>query len=326
MDGCLLNDAFPTGAVGSPGCQDRTSGDESRRQEKKKARRCRGPAASYLNSGMNMVGAVDDMSAMGAVGAVDPDRPAVQRMSPVTSLQSQTGLMEHRPVTQQYEYESFVGEMDNLPEIRQNVAGPDSLQNGKTSSSFFGASPMEESNTKKTNTFIENFSSSGAPFVDIIGDDSSYKLSPDFGTTFTMKGSQKAGGSKQEQISLDNQQNSYLTPTQMTPNSILPFPNVDMFWKNNPTTGGQSSFFSSLKAPGGQPSGSYKDAVEEVHGSSPREVLVKLDKIFARLDDMESAKSENAQTEVLLFIMTGLGVIFLMDIGCRTAAAFAGRR
>jgi hypothetical protein len=315
MDGCLLNDAFPTGAVGSPGCQDRTSGDESRRQEKKKARRCRGPAASYLNSGMNMVGAVDD------VGAVDPDRPAVQRMSPVTSLQSQTGLMEHRPVTQQYEYESFVGEMDNLPEIRKNVSGPDSLQNGKSSSSFFGASPMEESPTKKTSTFIENFSSSGAPFVDIIGDDSSYKLSPDFGTTFTMKGAQKAGGSKQEETSLENQQNSYLTPSQMTPNSILPFPNVDMFWKNNPTTGGQSSFFSSLKAPG-----SYKDAVEEVHSSSPREVLVKLDKIFARLDDMESVKSENAQTEVLLFIMTGLGVIFLMDIGCRTAAAFAGRR
>jgi hypothetical protein len=39
MDGCLLNDAFPSGAYGSPGCQDRTSGDESRRQEKKKARR-----------------------------------------------------------------------------------------------------------------------------------------------------------------------------------------------------------------------------------------------------------------------------------------------
>jgi hypothetical protein len=50
-----------------------------------------------------------------------------------------------------------------------------------------------------------------------------------------------------------------------------------------------------------------------------------LDKIFARLDDMEAQKTENAQTEVLLFIMTGLGVIFLMDIGCRAAASF-GRK
>jgi hypothetical protein len=45
----------------------------------------------------------------------------------------------------------------------------------------------------------------------------------------------------------------------------------------------------------------------------------KLDRIFARLDDMETTSGENAQTEVLLFIMTGLGVIFLMDLACRTA-------
>ena len=56
---------------------------------------------------------------------------------------------------------------------------------------------------------------------------------------------------------------------------------------------------------------------------SKREVMKKLDRIFARLDDMEQVKAENAQTEVLLFIMTGLGVIFLMDIGCRAAATLA---
>jgi hypothetical protein len=90
--------------------------------------------------------------------------------------------------------------------------------------------------------------------------------------------------------------------------------------------GGQSSFFSQLKAPGGQPAGSAvdQDAAADVPASR-REVLTKLDKIFARLDDMEAQKTENAQTEVLLFIMTGLGVIFLMDIGCRAAASF-GRK
>jgi hypothetical protein len=51
-----------------------------------------------------------------------------------------------------------------------------------------------------------------------------------------------------------------------------------------------------------------------------------LDRIFARLDDMESVKAENAQTEVLLFILTGLGVIFLMDVGCRAASSFGRRR
>jgi hypothetical protein len=87
-----------------------------------------------------------------------------------------------------------------------------------------------------------------------------------------------------------------------------------MFWKENGLAGGQSSFFSQLKAPGGTPM--PKDAEQHVKN---HEVLHKLDKIFARLDDMESAKSENSQTEVLLFILTGLGVIFMMDIGCRAS-------
>lgn len=315
MDGCSLNEAFPSGGVGSVGCQDRISGDESRRQEKKKARRCRGPASTYLDSGMNMV------------GAVDPDRPATKPMAPVPVLNTRTGLTEHTPVTQQYDYEGFVGEMDDLSTIRKVVSQPNALQS-QTAPSFFGASPNEDVATggiMKKN-LVENFTSSSAPFVDIIGQDESYKLTPDFGTTFAMKGAQKAGGSSLKSESLNSQETSYLTPTQMMPNSILPFPNVDTFWKNNPKTGGQSSFFAKLRAPGGTPSGDIEDHdLPELQTQSSRhEVLTKLDKIFARLDDMDSVKSENAQTEVLLFIMTGLGVIFLMDIGCRTAAALAG--
>jgi predicted KAP-like P-loop ATPase len=60
--------------------------------------------------------------------------------------------------------------------------------------------------------------------------------------------------------------------------------------------------------------------------SGRKEVLTKLDKIFARLDDMDTVKSENVQTEILMFIMTGLGVIFLMDISCRAASLLASRR
>lgn len=316
----MLDDAFPSGAFGSPGCQDRTSGDESRRQEKKKARRCRGPAANYLNSGMNMVGAVDS----------DPDRPAVQHMSPVPALNKKTGLTQHMPVSQQYDFETFVGEMDDLPTIRKNVQGPSALQT-QTAPAFFGASPNEtpSSGLMTKATITEPFSSSSAPFVDIIGQEESYKLSPDFGTTFGMKGAQKAAGSTMPSgPSPINQEDSYLTPTKMLPNSILPFPNVDNFWKKNPTTGGQSAFYASLKPPGGQPSGMIQELNQEhVDPSSinRRELMTKLDKIYARLDDIDSVKSENAQTEVLLFIMTGLGVIFLMDIGCRTAAALAKR-
>lgn len=285
MDGCSLNDAFPSGAFASANCMDNGTAEESRRQEKKKARKCRGPSQTYLNSGMNMV------------GAVDPDRP-LKRMDAVPQLNSNTGLTEHSPVTQQYE--SFVGSA--LP----MVGGANELES-KNVPSFFGADPVDTNCTDtKRKALTENFTSV-APFVDIIGEDDTYRLKPDFGTAFDMKSKKSNEGFEGN--------GAYLTPTKMLPSGNLPYPNLDMFWKENGLAGGQSSFFSQLKAPGGQPS-----REGEEHHVKNHEVLHKLDKIFARLDDIESAKSENSQTEILLFILTGLGVIFMMDIGCRTVA------
>lgn len=308
MDGCNFDEAFPEGPVGTPGCLDRASAEESRRQEKKKARRCRGPQANYLNKGWNMVG---------ATGA-DPD----MRLDPVPAMNPSTGLMQHHPVTQQYNYEAFVGSMDNLPAIRSDVAGPTSLQK----SSFFGASPDDSPSTSllKRKGVAEPFQGDHESFVDVIGDEETYKLMPDFAKTFGSRGAQKAsGGASISGPSPVGQELSYLSPTGILPNSILPTPNLDVFWKENGIAGGQSSFYSHLRTPN---TNTGNEIVSEDLPVSRKEVLTKLDRIFARLDDMEAAKSENAQTEVLLFILTGLGVIFLMDVGCRAAATLGRRR
>jgi len=283
MDGCTLADAFPSGALASAGCLDTKTADESRRQEKKRARKCRGPAQTYLNSGMNNV------------GSVDPDR-LVKQMDAVPTLNDKTGLTQHEPVTQQYD--SFVGGMDTLPSMNQKP---------NDTPSFFGADPADGNVSGRVR---EGFTSL-APYVDIIGEDETYRMKPDFSSAFDMKAAQKSASDSSQ-----NEPQSYLTPTKMLPSGNLPYPNVDMFWKQNGIAGGQSSFFSQLKAPSGQPQRGG-DAPEQL--SKSQEVLHKLDRIFARLDDMDSAKSENSQTEVLLFILTGLGVIFLMDIGCRAA-------
>lgn len=330
MDGCSLNDAFPSGPYGSVDCRETSQAEISRRQEKKKARRCRGPALAYLNNGMNMV------------GAVDPDTP--QDVSKYPKLNTATGLTEHRPYGQQYNYETFVGgqdqlpnaaaangqqpAMDNLQAILKDVKGTTELQ-PMNAPSFFGASPDDGPSTARAlPRLAEGFQSGAAPFVNVIGTEEAYKLEPDFTKAFTSRGAQKAaGGADPSGPSPVNNETAYLTPTNMLPNSILPVPNVDMFWKQNGLAGGQSSFFSQLRAPGGQPAGGgiVGEDVQEDIPLGRRDVLTKLDKIFARLDDMDAAKSENAQTEVLLFIMTGLGVIFLMDIGCRAAASLARR-
>jgi hypothetical protein len=251
-------------------------------------------------------------------------------MEPVPALNRKTGLTQHQPVTQQYDYETFVGSMDSLPAIRANVEGQNALQEGSDAPSFFGANPDDSSSPSivKRRNVTENFTSQVAPFTDVIGSEEAYKLLPDFAQTFGAKGAQKAGAipttGGPSSVATES---SYLTPTGMMPNSILPVPNVDMFWKSNGIAGGQSAFFSQLKAPGGRPSGVATDYDEDSSASGGRrEVLGKLDRIFARLDDMESVKAENAQTEVLLFILTGLGVIFLMDVGCRAASSFGRRR
>ena len=320
MEGCDFNEAFPDGPFGSAGCLDRVSGDESRRQEKKKARRCRGPQAEYLNKGWNMVGPAD----------TDPDRQTVKPMDPVPAMNTKTGLTQHQPVTQQYNYEAFTGSMDSLPEIRKDTKGPTALQ-PSTAPSFFGASPDDsEPNTSLVSKrgITESFQSGSAPFTDVIGTEESYRLMPDFAKAFGSRGAQATAAAPDASgPSPVSKEISYLTPTGMMPNSILPTPNVDVFWRENGLGGGSSSFFSHLRAPGGQPSGTATeyDSSTDVPASR-REVLTKLDRIFARLDDMDAVKSENAQTEVLLFILTGIGVIFLMDVGVRAATSMARRR
>jgi hypothetical protein len=42
--------------------------------------------------------------------------------------------------------------------------------------------------------------------------------------------------------------------------------------------------------------------------------------LFSRLDDLESRRGENTQTEILLFVMSGLFVLFSMDILAKQAA------
>lgn len=311
MDGCSIQDAFPSGPFASTGCVDTKVAEESRRQEKKRARKCRGPHGTYLNNGYNMV------------GAIGPDKVS-QNLSATPAYDAKIGLSVHNPVTEQYNYETFVGGMDDLPSIRKDIQGQTALQSGSTPS-FFGASPNDETPTasRQQPGLVETFQSSAAPFVDVIGQNESATLEPDFRKSFSLKGASRAEGSPiASGPSPVNQESNYLTPTGMLPNSILPVPNLDLFWKDGTgaIAGGQSSFFSHLKAPGGQPSGSIE--APDYSSSDRREMLSKLDRIFARLDDVEASRVENSQTEVLLFILTGLGVIFLMDVGCRAALGF----
>ncbi len=268
MEFCSIEDAFP----------DLGTQKAARKEEKRKAKKCRGPALTFLEPDT------------GLLPVTDPDRPAVKHMPEVPPINSATGLREHSPVDAPPaepftdvtgEYKQLLASLQSekppeplttiLNTMPKSIAGPTKFEQPKQSvPSFFGADEEDE---------VEGF----ATYTNVIGDDPSYKLSPDFTTTFAGKGVNKASGTQ------------------------LPAAPTNMFWKPLTGAGAKTSFYSKadLQMP--------KKAPEAVPGDMG-EVLRKLDKIFTRLDDLETRKSENANTEVVLFVMTGLFVMFSMDL------------
>jgi hypothetical protein len=254
MEFCTLEDAFP----------DFKTKSTARGEEKKKAKRCKGPAQTYLT----------------AQESTDPDRPAQIKMPEVPPVNEKTGLREHTPVDAP-QAEPFLDSGSEYDQLLSSlsastVAGPTKLAKGKPPA-FFGAGEDDDT---------EGFAS----FTDVIGDDPGYKLTPDFTQTFSAKGAAKAGGLPTADV------------------------NTNINWKPMTSGGAKTAFYSQVTT---RPSAPVPSPVSEDN----RDLLKKMDKIFARLDDLENRKSENAQTEVVLFVMSGLFILFTMDLLVRKAGS-----
>jgi len=279
MNYCDLDAAFQAiGSAPSPGCENDYSTKMARKEERRKARRCKGPPATYLDIN----------------GDKDPDRQNLNKLPEIPPMNPATGLRQHAPVTApQGSVEPFVetfhhnkhSEHTSTPEYNEDplqhyledetrghyMAVPTTNNNIITKKRFFGASgPTDE------------------PYADYIPDQQDYKLQPDFLKAFEHSGVAKAGAS-----------------------ATLPNPSVNMYWKPLTTSGAQTSFIEQLPPPGGKyyrPSRSYDGEI------SMEDVMKKMDKIFARLDDMNQSSPEQITSELLMFISSGIFVLFLMDL------------
>lgn len=323
MEMCSLEDAFQTMTnPPSTGCGDNRASVEARKQERKKARRCRGPAKTYIESEFSMVG-----QSSGTIP--DPDRPSLKRMEEVPSLNKKTGLKEHEPVDQDWgTKEPFVGESCDLDVILQNARRS---AKGSTAPSYFGASPSDDvgsplpTTTKKKTK--EGFSSVAAPYTDIIGIDDNFtmesKALQDSVAWQQMKQRQKSEFPEEAYSLLSPELGEY-APIELPP------PERTLQWRNSCLPGGQSQFFdklASVTAPA-PPGPAFALSPSPSPGGAPgtsispeqaQELLKKMDVILAKLDDKNHVNPDVAQREVLLFIMTGIGVLFLMDVTCRSA-------
>lgn len=263
MNYCALDDAFQAiGGAPSPGCTNDYATKAARREERRKARRCKGPPAEYLD-----------------ITDKDPDRQQLNKLPIIPAMNPATGLREHVPVyAPQGSLEPFVPRNDGdatgdyiRAEIPLNIPGTTEVQKpcpGRKK--WFGAD------------------ADGEAFADYVPDAQNYRLQPDFLTAFEQAGIARAGST-----------------------ANLPNPSVNMFWKPLTQTGAQTSFIEKLPPPGGE---YYRPPTRMNGETSSDEIMKKLDKLWARLDDMNTSSPEQVTSELLMFISSGIFVLFAMDL------------
>ena len=249
MEFCLLQDVFPnwkkdmegpTEANISAGCTDMKSAERARKEQKKRAKKCKDPSLRYLEP--------------------DADRPSFANRveEEVLPMNSKTGTVEASPFGGE---EGFQVQVTTLP---KNLPGTNATPSQKTPS-YFGASEDDDSE--------EGFAS----FTNIIGDNPAYKLMPDEIT--------------------------------------LPTPSLDEAWKPLTPSGAPTAFFQYLKGPTAE----YQRPPPTVAPTPSEHLSSKFDEIFKRLDQLESERRQSTQTEVLLFVGSGLVLLCSLDFLTRRA-------
>jgi len=118
-------------------------------------------------------------------------------------------------------------------------------------------------------------------FADYIPNQKDYKLQPDFLGAFEQTGLAKA--------------------------SSLPMPSANNYWKPLTPSGVNTSFVENLPPPGGKYYGQKNEP-------SMDEVMKRMDMLFAKLDDLNTTTPEQMTSELLMFISSGIFVLFMMDL------------
>jgi len=269
MNYCALDDAFQAiGGAPSPGCSMDAASKAARKEERRKARRCKGPAATYLD--------------------LDPDRPSAQNET-VSAMNSAIGMTEHVPVTAQYGItEPFT---HKHPKEKQDTPNFDKdplydyIQSDIAEHVMKVRTSDSNSSPSRKSYFGASVEDGDDGFADYIPDEKDEPT--DFRKAFDHMGVGRAGST-----------------------ATLPNASANMYWKPLTRTGAQTAFVEHLPPNALASNTSFN----RDHGSMS-EVMKKIDKLFARLEDMNSSTSpEQATSEIMMFVSSGIFVLFLMDL------------
>jgi len=273
MSGCSLHEAFPDTA--------KQSGEIAKKEERKKAKVCGGPALAFLK-------ATDDLP--------DADRPAEKPLPPSEKMGGRAAY--HKKIIQGFvsqdssnkEYMPIkVSELEeNDRELAKQLVGQqvDDVIGQKSRFTLPRAaeSAAQTPDFKRTMygdpvpSYFGKSVDSFADFSTSMADNPGYSIQGSDFTAFSGKGLQKAAG------------------------KIMPPPSVNDAWKPMTPSGVRTSFFPE------EPSDQSDQGVFTM--DEKRSLLGKLDTLFAKLEELESKRNEYAHAEVSLFILSGLFLMF----------------
>jgi hypothetical protein len=267
------------------------------------------------------------------LGVKDPDRQHLNKLPEVPAMNSATGLREHVPVEAPQGYEPFTvnserQQRQGAPEAfadagksqqQQRLASMESFVDREQSNSQSGSAldtrqrlrdlmPRTDDDPvgDRVRSIIPTMPTAAAgpkksffgadpdePFANYAPDVDNFLMEPTIENGFGL-----AGGTKTVNA------------------AALPVPSVSDYWKPLTPAGAETAFFKALPAPGG--TYSRRDMARGQTPAWPEDDLSrKIDKIMARLDDLQRSKAvspEQAQTEIMMFVSSGVLVLFLMDL------------
>jgi|LauGreDrversion4_2_1035121.scaffolds.fasta_scaffold21254_5 hypothetical protein len=219
----------------------------------------------------------------------DPDRP-VATLPEVEAFEtdhsSELFRSHHNSVTNQNPYpkDDYRYHKGDLGEYtRSEIAN------------HYMAVPVNGSTITAPKKFFGAQGPSDENFADYVPDEKDYRLQPDFTKAFQQSGTDRAGASP-----------------------VLPTPFTQMAWKPITPNGAQTSYIEHLPPPSGKYHNSIRNALEN-GDISMDDVMKKLDKLFAKLEDMNHSTPEQLTSELLMFISSGIFVLFIMDMMVKRA-------
>jgi hypothetical protein len=212
----------------------------------------------------------------------DPDRQQYGKLPDVPAMNDVTGLREHVPDTApQSEMDSFSYLQDSNDPFEPLVPIPTPSVSPSTTMLQTEATP---SMPKRRGYFGQDPDDN---FADYMPAQTDYRLQPDFLGSFEQTGIAKAAGK---------------------PN-VLPPPSANMYWKPTTRSGAQTAFIESL------PPQKYHKPTEMNRGDpTVQELMKRMDVLFARLDELNATTPEQMTSELLMFISSGIFVLFAMDL------------